>query len=298
MADIFISYARENREQAQALADLFKNSGWTVFLDTMIRGGAYFPSIIEHELANARCVVVLWSSFSVKSQWVLSEASDAVERNLLLPVLLEDIRLPLRFRLVQGISLVGVQLEKKGAEVDQLVNSVADLLEGSRDQSCTSVLEPSAEQRSPVKSRAERQPRTMLVVRVVSGLVITALIILLFKLEPEPPARRESNPADAAFYGRLAYELEGQINKFFQISGDPGRNALHLLCAPSEPPESWQLKSVTGLKLTFKRDRTPRNAKDNESRSCSPFEDCASKPWRYDVFESSVENIAVFQPCE
>lgn len=94
-ADVFISYARENRSQADALARELSRRGWTVWWDRWIGLGRLFPKVISRELSAAHCVVVLWSRRSVQSGWVLFEAMVGHNRNILIPIRLEKVDLPL-----------------------------------------------------------------------------------------------------------------------------------------------------------------------------------------------------------
>ena len=63
--------------------------------------------MIESELRAARSVIVVWSSRSVTSEWVQNEAADAAERRILIPVLVEDMRIPLELRRIQAAGFVG-----------------------------------------------------------------------------------------------------------------------------------------------------------------------------------------------
>ena len=67
MADIFISYAREDHACASRMAAALADRGWTVFWDRAIPTGKSFDQVIERELDAARCVVVLWSRHSISS---------------------------------------------------------------------------------------------------------------------------------------------------------------------------------------------------------------------------------------
>ncbi len=106
MSDIFISYASEDRERVRALADALTQEGFSVWRDRKIRAGQAFDSIIEQALDAAQCVIVCWSEPSVKSEWVKNEAAVGAERGILVPVFLDDVRLPLEFRRRQTLSLV------------------------------------------------------------------------------------------------------------------------------------------------------------------------------------------------
>ncbi len=107
MSDIFLSYAREDHHQAKALAQALEKHGWSVWWDTSIPAGRVFDEVIEEAIGAARCVVVLWSRHSVGSRWVKSEAAEGANRGALVPVLLEDVRIPLAFRRIQTADLTG-----------------------------------------------------------------------------------------------------------------------------------------------------------------------------------------------
>ncbi len=107
MADVFISYANEDRERAHQLANAFEARGWSVWWDRKIIAGQTFDLAIERELDTAKSVVVLWSKDSVASEWVKNEASRAVERGVLVPAIIDETRLPLEFRRRQTADLIG-----------------------------------------------------------------------------------------------------------------------------------------------------------------------------------------------
>ncbi|NNE37244.1 MAG: toll/interleukin-1 receptor domain-containing protein, partial [Gammaproteobacteria bacterium] len=71
MADLFISYARKDREVVQSLVALLEGFGFSVWWDHHIAGGHAFAGKIEQELNAATAVIVVWSETSVQSDWVL-----------------------------------------------------------------------------------------------------------------------------------------------------------------------------------------------------------------------------------
>src|ERR1700674_5296089 len=105
MSDIFISYAREDERHATKIAKGLEAQGWSVWWDRNIPAGRVFSEVIQEEISEARCVLVLWSSVSVKSDWVADEASDGRERRILVPVLVENVQPPWEFRRVQAADL-------------------------------------------------------------------------------------------------------------------------------------------------------------------------------------------------
>ena len=83
MADVFISYAREDRLAAQRVAGALQRHGWSVWWDADIPPGKTWDELIERELAAASCAVVLWSATSLRKGWVKAEAADALARGVL-----------------------------------------------------------------------------------------------------------------------------------------------------------------------------------------------------------------------
>lgn len=70
MSDIFISYAREDRDTAERFAIALKGQGFSVWWDRVIPAGRVFEEVIEEAIGSSNCVVVLWSNHSIKSNWV------------------------------------------------------------------------------------------------------------------------------------------------------------------------------------------------------------------------------------
>jgi hypothetical protein len=68
MAAIFLSYARQDLPIAKQVEQCLREEGWSVFWDREIPVGRTWEDIIEAELSQAACVVVLWSAASVRSE--------------------------------------------------------------------------------------------------------------------------------------------------------------------------------------------------------------------------------------
>lgn len=107
MADIFISYANEDRETAGQLARALESAGLSVWWDRRIPAGRTWRAVLEEALQGMRCLIVLWSEHSLKSPWVLEEAEEARRlEKLLFPVLIEHVAPPVGFRAIQAATLI------------------------------------------------------------------------------------------------------------------------------------------------------------------------------------------------
>src|ERR1051326_8571065 len=128
MNDVFISYASADRAIAKKFADALQSLGWSVWWDREIPLGKTFDRDIEEELNAARCVLVLWSRQSVQSRWVRTEASSAAARDCLVPVLIDDVAVPLEFRLIQGAQLSHWSGDTAYPEFQRLIQSVGQMI--------------------------------------------------------------------------------------------------------------------------------------------------------------------------
>ncbi len=105
MADIFLSYNREDQAVARAFADGLSAAGFSVWWDATLRSGEAYDEVTEAALRTARAVVVLWSPRSVVSRWVRAEATVADRNKTLVPVTIEACERPIMFELTQTADL-------------------------------------------------------------------------------------------------------------------------------------------------------------------------------------------------
>ncbi len=107
MADIFVSYSRQDRARVAPLVAALEAQGWSVWWDPEIAPGEEFDSLIARELDAARTLIVVWTPLSVDSRWVRGEARDAADRGVLVPVRFDSARLPIDFRALHATDLDG-----------------------------------------------------------------------------------------------------------------------------------------------------------------------------------------------
>jgi TolB-like protein/Flp pilus assembly protein TadD len=147
----------------------------------------------------------LWSQESVLSDWVKDEASEGLKRNILVPVLIEDVTIPLGFRHVQAALLFDWQGETNLPEFKRLLKDVADLLPNKSEtadvrregQVPSEVAKASAKQgrgRRPVRDPSRlgfilgkvESNKISIVLALVLMIVAVAIIIRFF------PSRKEN----------------------------------------------------------------------------------------------------------
>jgi hypothetical protein len=125
MADVFLSYSRQDKALAARFVELLEGVGWDVFWDQETRAGTLWPKVLEDELGKARCLLVLWTSNSVASRWVRIEAYEALQNDKLLPILLERVKPPLEFRQTQIFDLIGWTGETSDPRLPRLFDDLA-----------------------------------------------------------------------------------------------------------------------------------------------------------------------------
>ncbi len=97
LADIFISYARADREKVEQLASALEGEGYSVWWDRHIESGAEFSADIERELEAAKAVIVCWSEEGAKSRWVKDEATIAHRAGKLKTISLDGTEPPIGY---------------------------------------------------------------------------------------------------------------------------------------------------------------------------------------------------------
>jgi TIR domain len=127
MADVFLSYSRQDKTRAAQFVELLESQGWDVFWDQETRAGTIWPKVLEDELNRARCLIVLWTAAAVTSRWVRIEAYEALQNDKLLPVRLEAVKPPMEFRQTQTYDLIGWTGEREDPRLPHLIADLSAL---------------------------------------------------------------------------------------------------------------------------------------------------------------------------
>jgi|GEM_PF-6131294 len=171
MADVFISYTRQDREWASSLANVLEQEGLSTWWDDRLIPGQFFDEKIEEELLNSKCVLVIWSALSVKSNWVKSEAHIGLEKKNLIPVCIDKVEKPIPYRLIQTIDLSTWDRVSIDSNVTSLIIGVRAILDTGSNEKLL---------RNPILQKKVRRK----VIRSISGslLAIVALVTLVFSV--------------------------------------------------------------------------------------------------------------------
>lgn len=125
MAQVFLSYARDDGGKAKALAAAIERDGFTVWWDRDLEGGAEYSREIDDALKAADAIIVLWSKQSVGSAWVRDEAAAGRDTGRLVPVRLDGVEPPLGFRQYQTIDLSRWNSRSDSAGLKTLKRAIA-----------------------------------------------------------------------------------------------------------------------------------------------------------------------------
>jgi hypothetical protein len=163
MSDIFISYNHNDKTKAEFFAHAFEQAGWSVFWDKDIPPGQTFDQYIGEQLQRAKCIVVLWSEESVHSDWVKEEAQRGVQRQILVPVLIDEVPPPLGFGRIEAAVLFDWKGDAAEGEFQNLLKAIEKLIphdarvETGAGQTASPVVE-APPPRSATSASIEKEP--------------------------------------------------------------------------------------------------------------------------------------------
>lgn len=127
MADIFISYKREDQENKGRILPIVRAlqaEGFDVFYDVEIPPGSTWEQVLQTKINMAKCVLVMWSEASVASDWVKEEAEIAKNAGKIIPVFLDPVGAPFGFSRIEGANLVGWAGDLDNKEWQNLITAI------------------------------------------------------------------------------------------------------------------------------------------------------------------------------
>lgn len=199
MPDVFLSYASADRERARVLAEALGRRGYDVWWDRTIPPGRVFDEVIQEALQAARCIVVLWSGQSVRSNWVKTEAGEGAAQGKLVPALIEAVAPPIEFKRIQAANLAGWSGDEDNAEFRTLIAAIEDRLRhpGTPVGTAAGTPPPRLDNAPPLPGRSSRFP----LLAIAGALVVVGILVAVATQWLPRRAEQTSLPAQAPSAG-------------------------------------------------------------------------------------------------
>ena len=83
MTDVYVAYARQDRDRLQVVGELLRQEGWDSWMDPAEPEPNLSP-IADLKLGWSKAVLVLWSDSARRSEYVRSEAATGLYKNKLI----------------------------------------------------------------------------------------------------------------------------------------------------------------------------------------------------------------------
>jgi adenylate cyclase len=214
LAQIFLSYSREDLPRVKPLVHALETEGYSVWWDRELVPGENFESTIDREILEAQCVIAVWTARSVQSQWVRNEALEGMDRGILVPITLDDVRLPVAFKQVQAASLVGWPEEINREEYQRLLTVIDNTLHlGTAGEPH----EPKGLDELESNERKKRYRKRNWLVPVLLVLLVAALFL---RLSPEDnPSASAPEPDPKVLIGEFVSESGEEANIYADSLG-------------------------------------------------------------------------------
>ncbi len=138
MADIFISYAREDLRRLQPLIRCLSEDDWSVFWDHHPSPQTKpFNEIIRQQIDEAKAVVVAWSAASQENHWVQEEALRSLQQGKLIQISIDPVVPALVFRRHQVVDFTDWTGDPNDQRYQQLRTRLSDLLSSAAERTGT-----------------------------------------------------------------------------------------------------------------------------------------------------------------
>ena len=256
MADVFLSYAREDTARAEQVANGLTAAGLDVFWDNEIPPGTTWADYIEGKLTQCKALIVLWSEHSTKSQWVREEARMGRDKGVLIPVMIDASQPPFGFGEVQAANLSSWNGESDNPNWRRFIDAVMRATQAERPKTePPRTVQPPQHQSTPQQppqqawsappqpaaAEKKRLPVWVWVAGAVVGTIVVLGVIGTMMQQPaqqqmaqtpaqQPPAVTQPPVGDQNWQQTLATQLQ-QANTIlgqqgFQQVGQPFSSSL------------------------------------------------------------------------
>jgi hypothetical protein len=253
MADIFISYKKEDAGRVIRMVEALRAEGFDVWWDHGIKAGSEWDRSIHKELYDAKVVIAIWSHASVAAPWVKEEATVGKNRGVLIPARIDDVDPPLGFMMIQAADLVDWHGERNDPRWSHFLDSVRGILHGGAGFATAAPAGLTAR----VPGRSASRSRTPIVL-AAAALAVVAVAVLAWALlrgqapvVAVPPAQPQQQPqppqiseAEQKLWDRAVAEKTRQGFQTYLVSFPNGAYAQRardtLLTCRTETREVWK----------------------------------------------------------
>lgn len=195
MADVFLSYAREDAARAEQIARGLEAAGLDVFWDNEIPPGQTWADYIEQKLTQCKALIVLWSEHSTKSQWVREEARMGRDKSVLIPVLIDNVQPPFGFGEVQAANLSSWQGAPDDPNWRRFVDAVTSFARATPTPSAAPRPAPPRHRAPPAPPTTESKKGVPVWVWIVGAVVATVVVLgVIGMMLPDDPPQHAGPP--------------------------------------------------------------------------------------------------------
>jgi hypothetical protein len=124
----FISYSREDLALRDRITLALKEAHLTVWHDGEILPGSHFPSVIQRNIINSACVLLVITANSLQSEFVLAEAYTARQNNIpVIPIFygVDDDNVSLKWNvLIQNIQRIQINESNFDSKIVDVISAI------------------------------------------------------------------------------------------------------------------------------------------------------------------------------
>lgn len=225
MADVFISYSRDNEAVVRGLAQAVAGEGYGVWWDDALPPHLSYGDVISAEIGAAKAVIVVWSETAIASEWVRAEADLARNQKKLVQTSIDGRMPPMPFNQLHFVSIGDWRGEPDHPGWMRVKESLASLCRGEVTQS--SYAFPKTAPPRPAPAAAQGNPALRLAAFLVVGLLLFGAIAAAAFWLLRGPEGGEANQR------RPPAALQGSAPSLSAPVGEPSR---------AEPPSTTRAK--------------------------------------------------------
>ncbi len=295
MADIFISYKRQEREKARAIAEMLVMHGYDVWWDIELLPGDKFSREIDEVIKSASAAIVLWSKRAVESNFVRAEAHKAYNKNILIPVRLDDCELPIPFNTSHTMDLSTWDGSKDAPMLEPLVRAVEKKI-GSRSEKIDSLKEIEDKAARPKafgeieywksiagsRSPTIKEYKAYIKKYAKNGIFYDLAKLRIEELEQEgrvnpSPNQKSNKTIMAGFFAVIALILIIVTALYFTINSDPALSPNSNPELESDPELNPKPEKSLCFRATSKNDIRNNLFESIKKSDINSAQDCISK---------------------